>query len=813
MNLLIVESPAKAGTINKYLGNNYKVLASFGHIRDLPSKTGSVDPNNNFSLIYDVDARSQKHLKAISDSVKNIDKLILATDPDREGESISWHIVEALKERNKLRNNIKIERVVFNEITKPAILKAIENPRDIDMNLVDAQQARRVLDYLVGFTLSPILWRKLPGSKSAGRVQSVALRLICERELEIEKFNPIEYWSIDAEFLAEKEQILKAKLIEIWGEKIDKFHLKNTDDAKRIEADSKQKSYSVAAIKSKKIKRKPYAPFTTSTLQQEAANKLGFTAKSTMMIAQKLYEGVNINGETKGLITYMRTDGISISKEAIKAIRNLIKSKYGERYLPEKEILYKSKIKNAQEAHEAIRPTDITIIPEDAKKYLSEEQFKLYNLIWKRTISSQMTEQESEQTSLDILAHDKSYNFRASGTVVLFKGFSEVYGNFKETDENLLPELQEGNHLNVKEILANQHFTEPPPRYNEASLVKTLEELGIGRPSTYASIISILIDRNYAHLDKKRFVPENRGLLVNSFLVGFFEKYFEYDFTANLEEGLDDISNGKIEWKDFLAKFWKGFSKISEEIGAKEAEEITKKITDSLAGHFFGSEKEGRKCTSCANGELSLRMGKFGAFIACSNYPECKYTRQIGDNNENEIIENNDQIIAKDDSGNEIKLKKGPYGFYLEILENEKAKRISIPKFINIDELNDDIAKKLVKLPRSLGVNPESNKEIKVNNGKYGPYLMHDGAFLSIDNNDLLTIKLDKALDLLKNSKKTAAANIIGVYEKTKDEIKLMKGRYGPYIKLGKKNIAIPKNFDADAITLAQAIEIIDKKL
>lgn len=813
MNLLIVESPAKAGTINKYLGNNYKVLASYGHIRDLPSKKGSVDPDKDFSLIYDVDSKSQKHLKAIADSVKNIDKLILATDPDREGESISWHIIEALKERKKLKNNVKIERVVFNEITKPAIVKAIENPRELDMNLVNAQQARRVLDYLVGFTLSPILWRKLPGSKSAGRVQSVALRLICERELEIEKFNAVEYWSVDGLFLSEKQESLKAKLIEINGEKIDKFHLKNQEEAKKVEDDAKEKSYNVAAIKSKKIKRKPYAPFTTSTLQQEASNKLGFTAKSTMMTAQKLYEGVSINGETKGLITYMRTDGISISKEAIKSIRSLIKSKYGEKYLPEKEVIYKSKIKNAQEAHEAIRPTDININPEEAKKFLNDEQYKLYNLIWRRTLASQMTEQESLQTSLDILANDKSYNFRASGTVILFKGFSEIYGNFKDSDDNLLPELNEGSKLDIREIIANQHFTEPPPRFNEASLVKTLEELGIGRPSTYASIISILIDRNYAHLDKKRFIPENRGLLVNSFLVGFFEKYFEYDFTANLEEGLDDISNGKIQWKEFLANFWQGFSKISEEIGSKEAEEITKKITDSLAHHFFGSEEDSRKCTSCSNGILSLRMGKFGAFIACSNYPECKYTRQIGDNNESEVIENNEQIIAKDDSGNEIKLKKGPYGFYLEILENEKAKRISIPKFINIDELNDDIAKKLVALPRSLGVNPESNKEIKVNNGKYGPYLMHDGAFLSIDNNDLFSIDLNQALDLLKNSKKSTSGNIIGKYPKTKDDIKLMKGRYGPYIKLGKKNIAIPKNFDPDAITLEQAIEIIDKKL
>jgi DNA topoisomerase-1 len=810
MNLVIVESPAKATTINKYLGRDFKVLASYGHVRDLPSKAGSVDPNKDFSLTYKVDKSSEKQLKAIIDSVKTSKKIILATDPDREGESISWHIIEALKEKKKLPQNIEIERVAFNEITKSAIIKAINNPRKIDIDLVNAQQARRVLDYLVGFTLSPILWRKLPGSRSAGRVQSVALRLICEREQEIEKFKPIEYWSIKGDFTADHKDKFEAKLFEIKGEKLTKFAIENEEQAKLLESEISSKKYNITDIKAKNIKRNPYAPFTTSTLQQDASIKLGFTTKRTMQIAQKLYEGININGETKGLITYMRTDGVSIAKAAIDKIRDYVTNKYGRKYITDSARIYKNKVKNAQEAHEAIRPTDIALDPDNIKEFLSVEQLKLYQLIWSRALASQMSAQESLQTSVEIKSEDQDFCFRATGNIITFKGFTIIYGK-SENDKNLLPELSIKSKLELDKITTKQHFTEPPPRYNEASLVKTMEELAIGRPSTYASIISILVDRNYAKIEQKRFYPEERGMLVTAFLVEFFEKYFEYDFTAKLEDGLDDISNGKINWKEFLHNFWLGFEKICSKTGDKEPLEIAQKITDSLSHHYFGESEEARKCPTCNDGELSLRMGKFGAFIACSNYPDCKFTRKIGDDSDSE--ENSNQILGQLEDGQDLELKKGPYGYYLEYQLAGKAKRVAIPKHINIDDLDIILAKKIVSLPRNIGVNPDNNQDILVNNGKFGPYLLCNKTFYSIANEDLFSIDLAAAMELIRNAKKpNNELKILGEYPDTKEDIKLQKGRYGPYLKLGKKNIAIPKNIDALTITLEEAIKLIKTK-
>ena len=817
MNLLIVESPAKAKTINKYLGKDYKVLASFGHVRDLPSKAGSVKPEDNFSLIYEIDAKSKKHLAEIASALKGCSKLILATDPDREGEAISWHVLEALRIQKKLPKNIIIERVVFNEITKSALKAAVANPREIDMDLVNAQQARRVLDYLVGFTLSPILWRKLPGSRSAGRVQSVALRLICEREQEIEEFDPKEYWNILANFVTKDNKNLNdAKLFSVNGQKIDKFFITNKTDAQKLESDIKEKSYQISSISAKTVKRNPQAPFTTSTLQQDAANKLGFGTKLTMQTAQKLYEGISIAGETRGLITYMRTDGVTISNEAINNIRNYIKSNFSDDYLPSTPNHYKSKIKNAQEAHEAIRPTDITLSPEAIKDDLSETQYKLYRLIWQRTVASQMAPQESLQTTIEIFSDDNHYGFKLTGSIIKFKGFTAIYNFNDNKSDNILPAVAEKEAVDMKDLSAKQHFTEPPPRYNEASLVKKLEEIGIGRPSTYAAIISILLDRNYVYLETKRFYPEERGMIVTAFLVKFFAQYFEYDFTANLEAGLDNVSNGNREWKNFLDEFWSGFNQISSTVMETNPQDISQKITDSLEKHYFTNESGDieRKCTECSDGSLNLRIGKFGAFIACTNYPSCKYTRQItGEASEIK----NDIVIGTNDLGQEILLKKGPYGHYIEVSDSsQQVKRVSIPKFINIDDIDLDLALKIISLPRNLGINPNNDQEVIVNNGKFGPYIVNDKKFHSINNEDLFTIELNRALAVIAESSNKATKGTIkslGKHPDKGDEINVMKGRYGPYLKMGKMNIAIPKKINHETITLEEALELIAKKL
>ncbi len=781
-NLLVVESPAKAKTINKYLGKNYKVLASMGHIRNLPKKDGSVDVNDDFNIKYEISAKSARAVKELVDAAKNSDKLLLAPDPDREGEAIAWHVLEVLKQKKAISKDTPVERVVFNAITKHAVEDAIKNPRQIDMDLVNAQQARVALDYLVGFTLSPVLWRKLPGSKSAGRVQSVALRLICEREEEIEKFRKQEYWTIDADLLTDKKEKLLAGLTHINGKKLDKFAIKNEKEAKEIQAILETKKYKVLSIERKQTKKNPYAPFTTSTLQQEASKKLGFSAKLTMSVAQRLYEGKDVGNGTHGLITYMRTDGVYTAPEAINSARNFIKNKYGEKYLPTKAIIYQNKVKNAQEAHEAIRPTDPSLSPESIKQYLTSEEYRLYDLIWKRLIASQMEAVIFDQVAVNILTESEYGTLRATGSVIKFDGFYVLYNVNKEEDEEkdendserILPNVNEGEYLNLKKINALQHFTEPPARYSEASLVKKMEELGIGRPSTYATILSVIQEREYVRLEKKKFIPEERGRIVTAFLKKFFEKYVQYDYTAKLEDDLDQISNGKENWKKFLQEFWQPFNAEINQTLTIPPSEVINSIMQELKEHIFGLDKDGKlqdTCPECQTGKLTLKMGKFGAFVGCSNYPECKYIKNIqslsvADDDTagaatTEKFEN--KLLGVDDNQN-IYLKKGPYGFYVQKGEDstkkdEKPKRVSIPKS-NAEPQNFTFeqAKSLLTLPRLRGKHPTDGGEIKANIGPFGPYLMYNKKFYSVKKDDILTIELPRAVVIIEEGEKNKKA-------------------------------------------------------
>jgi DNA topoisomerase-1 len=789
-NLLIVESPAKAKTIGKYLGKDYQVLASFGHIRDLPSKDGSVDPNHDFAMNYQVSAKSTKHVSEIVAKSKDCQKIILAPDPDREGESIAWHILEVLRQKKAIKKDTKIERVVFNAITKNSVLEAIKKPRQIDMDLVNAQQARRALDYLVGFTLSPVLWRKLPGSRSAGRVQSVALRLICDREEEIEKFISQEYWDIKINLQNNQKIPFIATVHEVDGKKLEKFSITNSDLANKIKDELDKKNYRVLSITKKQTKRRSYPPFATSSLQQESARKLGFSASKTMMIAQKLYEGVEINGTSQGLITYMRTDSTDVAPEAIVLVRNAIEKIYGKNYLPESPNIFKSKVKNAQEAHEAIRPTDFLLEPEKIKHSLDKDQFALYNLIWKRMLASQMSDAIFDQVVAEIITEPTYAKARAVGSTIKFDGFYKVYredfdDNNEDDDENkmALPELQEKQPLNLLEVSPNQHFTEPPPRYSEASLVKKMEELGIGRPSTYASIISVIQDRGYVKLDKKRFFPEERGRIVVTFLKEFFVKYVEFDYTANLEDELDIISNGEMNWKIFLKNFWQDFNRNIGEVMDKPFPEVLEILNQKFGEHIFGRDDFGKlknSCPSCNTGTLGLRLGKFGSFIGCSNYPECKHTMQIFGQNSGTSEEINGEEkqdfkpkfeprnLGKDPkSGNEIMVKIGPYGPYLEIdnssdepektsakkttktskkTSTKKPKRVSIPK--NIDPATIDLkqATDLLTLPREIGLHPETGEKIVANIGPFGPYLLHNKKFTSVKEDNILEIGLNRAV-------------------------------------------------------------------
>lgn len=821
MHVVVVESPAKAKTINKYLGKDYEVLASFGHVRDLPAKNGSVEPDKDFAMTYEVDDDAKKHVTAIAKLVKNADSLYLATDPDREGEAISWHILEALKASKSLPKDIQVFRVTFDEITKKAVTEAFANPRDIDMNLVNAQQARRALDYLVGFTLSPVLWRKLPGSKSAGRVQSVALRLICERDAEIEKFVSQEYWDIKAEMLTGAGAMVNARLIEYNGEKLEKFSIVKDAQANDIVSALKQKQYKVESVEAKEVRRHPAPPFTTSTLQQEAARKLGFGAKRTMQVAQKLYED--------GLITYMRTDGVTVSGDALSATRAFITSSFGNDYLPDAPRAYKTKAKNAQEAHEAVRPTDITKKPQASG--LSGEQLALYELVWKRMLASQMESAVFDQTTVDIAANDNKATFRATGSVVKFDGFLKLYqeGRDDEEDENeaRLPELKKDEPLTAKEIKPEQHFTEPPPRYSEASLVKKLEELGIGRPSTYASIISVLQDRGYVKLDKKRFIAESLGRLVNAFLVSFFTQYVEYDFTADLEAKLDDVSAGEIDWKQVLRDFWNDFIVKIDESKKLKIEDVLDALNLLLADYVFGTPKEGkdpRKCPACAGGVLGIRVGRFGPYISCSNYPECTHKAQIGGpKGEGANVDTGDmqfpKLLGKDASGEDISLRKGPYGVYVQIGEGKKPKRAGLLKSMRAEDMTLESALTLLSLPRELGLHPDTKKPIVANNGRFGPYLLHDGKFTTLPpEEDVLTIGINRAVEVLANAPVKGAGRggstyaplkVLGAHPDDNAQVAIYKGRYGAYVKHGKTNATLPKDATPETFTLEEALPLL----
>jgi DNA topoisomerase-1 len=779
-NLLIVESPAKAKTIGKYLGKDYVVLASFGHVRDLPSKNGSVDPEQNFAMNYQISDSAKKHINEIAKIAKNCEKIILAPDPDREGESIAWHVLEVLKAKKSLKKTTQIQRVVFNTITKNSILAAIKNPRNIDDDLVNAQQARRALDYLFGFTLSPVLWRKLPGSRSAGRVQSVALRVICDRETEIELFKSQEYWDIKVDLGKEKESFL-AVLTHIDDQKLDKFAIENEEKALKIANNLENKNYKVESIIRKNTRRRPYPPFITSSLQQEASRKLGFSTKRTMQVAQKLYEGVAINGEVQGLITYMRTDGVYVDPEAIGNARNYIQSNYGDKYLPEKPINYQQKAKNTQEAHEAIRPVNPALAPKDIEGFLDLDQFKLYNLIWKRMVASQMSDVIMDQLTAIIVTNPDYGKLKTTGSVIKFDGFYVLYNEDKDDEDEeennkKLPNLAEKDELKFLKVMPKQHFTEPPPRYSEASLVKKMEELGIGRPSTYSAIISVLQDRNYVKLEKKRFLPEQRGRIVTTFLKDFFPQYVAYDYTSDLEGDLDVIASGKLNWQKFLDNFWQKFHKNTDLILEKPMPEILDKLTESMGPTIFGLDDEGKlknNCPSCNDGKLGVKVGKFGVFIACSNYPECKHNEQIvkndGDASQASSAMFEPKLLGKSNNfKGEVFIKKGPYGFYIELVKDEslltdeekftkrgkkkviKPKRSAIPKDIIIDDVDLKLAEKLLSLPRIIGINPENNLEMKASIGPFGPYLFNDGVYISVKEDNILDIDLDRALIVFK---------------------------------------------------------------
>ncbi len=769
-NLVIVESPAKAKTINKYLGPDYEVLASYGHVRDLPPKDGSVLPDDDFAMSWQLGERAGKPVGDIKKALKKVTTLYLATDPDREGEAISWHVRELLNEEGLLKDK-KVFRVTFNEITKKAVQDAFAHARQLDEHLVDAYLARRALDYLVGFNISPVLWRKLPGSRSAGRVQSVALRLICEREDEIERFRAQEYWSITARLLNPEGAPFTARLTVLAGNKLDKLDIKTEEQAQAAVARIQNKALKVQTVEKKQLRRNPSPPFITSSLQMEASRKLRISASQTMRLAQKLYEGVEINGETVGLITYMRTDGTTLSEDAVQQSRSLIQSRYGDRYLPAAPRLYKSKAKNAQEAHEAIRPTDLSRLPEDVRRVVDDQMAALYDLIWKRTMASQMENAVLDQVAADISDGTDDVVLRATGSVIAFDGFLTLYKEDKEEEDEAdeetrrLPPLNQGDATRLSGIDPEQHFTQPPPRYSEASLVKRLEELGIGRPSTYASIIQVLQDRDYVKLEKRRFEPEDRGRIVTAFLQKFFTRYVDYDFTANLEEELDAIAAGAMPWKDALRDFWKDFIKAVAETKGLTITEVIDHLNEELGGHFFPARADGgdpRLCPACSKGQLSLKLGKFGAFIGCSNYPECRFTRPlVAPEGEGEGVDeaaklaNEPKILGTEPgTGHSVSLRRGPYGPYVQIdpppESKDKPKRQGLPKGTNIADVTLESALKLLELPREIGNHPETGKMIKAGIGRFGPFLYHDSTYSSIPkDDDVLTVGINRAVVLI----------------------------------------------------------------
>ena len=827
MNIVIVESPAKAKTVNKYLGPGYRVLASYGHVRDLPSKNGSVLPDNDFEMHWDVDPKSAKRLNEIAQALKGAAKLILATDPDREGEAISWHVLQVL-DRKKVLDNIPVERVVFNAVTKELVLEAMRHPREIDGPLVNAYLARRALDYLVGFTLSPVLWRKLPGARSAGRVQSVALRLVCDRELEIERFRAQEYWSIVAELATNKNETFQARLVSAEGKKLEKFDIPDAANADRLKAALEGGRFTVNAVESKAQRRNPAAPFTTSTLQQEASRKLGFSPRQTMQLAQRLYEGVDLGGEAEGLITYMRTDGVQIVPEAVSAIRKLVTGLYGNRYVPPSPREYEAKAKNAQEAHEAIRPTDFGKPPEKVSRYLENDALKLYKLIWQRTLASQASSAEIERTTVDIDVAGKDgkpYGVRATGSVIRFDGFLKIYEEGVDDavgEDGALPALNQGEALNSRGIEAKQHFTEPPPRYSEATLIKKLEELGIGRPSTYASTLNVLREREYVRIDKKRLYPEDKGRLVTAFLESFFKRYVEYDFTADLEEKLDLISAGELEWKDVLRDFWRDFIGAVNDIGDLRIAEVLEALNELLGPHVFPDTGQGgdpRTCPSCGEGRLSLKVGKFGAFVGCSNYPDCRYTRQLAETGDKAALAEGKVLGTDPETGLEVSVRTGRFGPYIQLGEangGEKPKRASIPKGTDPESIELERALALLSLPREVGLHPETGKPITAGYGRYGPYVQSDGKYASLSTpEEVFEVGANRAVALLAEkaaNRRPRGASVIkelGDHPEGGGKVQVLSGRYGPYVKHGKVNATLPKDRDPEQVTMEEAVELI----
>ena len=815
MQLVIVESPAKAKTIEKYLGPGFKVLASYGHIRDLPPKDGSVDPDNGFEMLWDNYADKAKQLKAITDEAKKADGLILATDPDREGEAISWHVQEVLAKKKALPKNV--QRVTFNAITKSAVLEAMAKPRELDIDLIEAYLARRALDYLVGFTLSPVLWRKLPGAKSAGRVQSVALRLIVEREREIEAFNPQEYWSVKAG-MEHKGQKFDARLTQHLGKKLDKMDLKTEVDAEVARSAVETGSFSVSSVETKPVTRNPQPPFTTSTLQQEAARKLGFSASHTMRVAQGLYED--------GAITYMRTDGVQMDHSAISAARKTISDRFDSGYLPEKPRIYQTKAKNAQEAHEAIRPTDF-----GKDKAGSGDHGRLYDLIYKRAMASQMASARMERTTVDLLDGTGQTGLRATGQVMKFPGFLAVYEEGRDDadgeDAALLPAMVAGDVPAKHAVEKTQHFTQPPPRFSEASLVKRLEELGIGRPSTYASTIQVLKDRSYVMVEKNRFFAEESGRLLTAFLERFFERYVAYDYTAGLEDQLDEISGGRAHWQKFLEAFWKDFKPITAEVMEQKPSEITAELDIFLSPYLFPERDDGsdpRLCPKCGEGRLALRGGKFGAFVACSNYPECKFTRKFAQpGGANDAVDTGPEVLGTHPvTGVEVSRKSGRFGPYFEMTTEDVVKRASIPKDVPAEDLGLEWAVKLLSLPRTVGTHPESGEPVTASIGRYGPYLAHSGKYARLQSTlevfetgmNSAVVKLAEALANPGRGRGAARAPLreLGKHPRTEAEIKLMEGRFGPYVTDGTTNATLPKSVAPDELTLEEAAQLIDAR-
>ncbi|WP_371226121.1 type I DNA topoisomerase [Roseovarius sp. 2305UL8-3] len=825
MPVVVVESPAKAKTINKYLGSDYTVLASYGHVRDLPPKDGSVDTEADFDMKWEVGYDSRKHVKAIADALKDDNALILATDPDREGEAISWHLEETLRKRKAIKKDTPVSRVVFNAITKAAVTEAMANPRQVDAPLVEAYLARRALDYLVGFNLSPVLWRKLPGAKSAGRVQSVCLRLIVEREMEIEAFNPREYWSVKAVLGTPRGQEYEARLTVLAGKKLDKYDIENATQAELAVQAVSSRDLKIASVEAKPASRNPSAPFMTSTLQQEASRKFGMGARMTMSTAQRLYEA--------GHITYMRTDGIDMAPEAVMAARDAIKDRYGEEYVPKSPRMYKNKAKNAQEAHECIRPTNLAA---DAAslKISDADQRKLYDLIWKRTLACQMEAARLERTTVDITSDDGQVGLRATGQVMLFDGFMKIYEEGRDDtvvddDDKRLPQIMQGEGARKSSVTPEQHFTQPPPRYTEATLVKKMEELGIGRPSTYASIVTTIQDREYVTKDKGRLIPEDKGRIVTIFLLNFFRKYVGYEFTANLEEELDQVSAGDANYKAVLAGFWRDFSVAIAETSELRITEVLDVLDEALAPTLYPPREDGsdpRVCPLCGNGQLHLKTSKSGGFVGCGNYPECRYTRPIG----GDAQENADRVLGED-AGDEISLRSGRFGPYVQrgqaTEDNKKPPRASLPKGWQADEMTLDKALTLLSLPREIGDHPDGGMIVS-NFGRFGPYIMHQGPedakpiYANLkDPNDVFEIGMNRAVELLAEKRanpgrgRSAPAKPLrelGDHPNDGGPVNVMDGRYGPYVKWEKVNATLPKGVEPANVTMEMAVELIAEK-